>query len=261
MELVEERIMPEIVVELRGEFGSDLADYARDKVIVALTHTGRPLLRAHVRIMRHPDPARERPVDAHASLDLDGRLVQVHASAARPQEAVDLLVKRLAHRLERISHVRHHGAAERTTPRTGNVRRAYSAPSSATTEDDREIVRHTTVSPTPCTVDEAVEEMDDEGLDFHLFVEAGSGQDAVVYRSGSTGLRLSRADGSSDQLEPDEAMVTVSSQSAPLLDTAEAMRRLALTGLPFLFYVDADHERANVLYHRSDGDYGLIDPV
>lgn len=253
--------MPEIVVELRGEFGSDLVDYARDKVTVALTHTGRALLWGQVRIVRHPDPARERPIDVHANLDLDGRTVQVHASAARPQEAVDLLVKRLAHRLERISHDRDHGAGSRTTPRNGDAREADPVRTSGTLEADREIVRHTTVSPTPCSVDEAVEEMDDEGLDFHLFVEAASGLDAVVYRSGPTGLRLSRSDGSTDQAEPDGATVTASSQPAPLLDTAEAVQRLALTGLPFLFYVDADHGRANVLYHRADGDYGLIDPV
>lgn len=110
------------MVELRDEFGSDLADYAWDKVTVALTHTGRALLWGQVRIVRHPDPARERPIDVHAT--------RVMAMRGRP-----------------------------------------------------------------------------------------------------------------------------------LVDTAEAVQRLALTGLPFLFYVDADHGRANVLYHRADGDCGLIDPV
>lgn len=161
--------------------------------------------------------------------------------APRPREAVDLLVKRLAHRLERISH--DDGAGERRTPRDGP----------AGPGPDREIVRHFTVSPMPCSVD------------------AASGQDAVVYRSGGTGLRLSRADGSIGRAESEaDAMrvssvtvnlVTVSSQPAPRLDTTEAVRRLGLTGLTFLFYVDANHGRANVLYHRADGAYGLIDPV
>ena len=30
------------------------------------------------------------------------------------------------------------------------------------------------------------------------------------------------------------------------------------TGLPFLFYLDGDHGRGAVLYHRYDGHYGLI---
>jgi hypothetical protein len=54
--------------------------------------------------------------------------------------------------------------------------------------------------------------------------------------------------------------VTVSTASAPLLDAAEAVDRLRYTGLPFLFYLDGDHGRGCVLYHRYDGHYGLIDP-
>jgi hypothetical protein len=82
-----------------------------------------------------------------------------------------------------------------------------------------------------------------------------------VYRDGPTGLRLSRAAGGPDVDGSHSVVVTASPQRAPLLDTAEAVECLRVTGLPFLFYVDADHERATVLYHRDDGDYGLIDPA
>ncbi len=248
MDRVEERIAPEIVVEVRGDIASDLAGYARERVAGVLAHTG-PVLRVHVRVLRHGDPAREKPVTAHANVDLDGRPVLVHAAAARPREAVDLLVERLHHRLERLPRSRrpHHEQA------------AAAAASRPLAEP--EIVRHATSSPAPCSVDEAVAEMDDLGLDFHLFVEAGTGLDAVVYRDGPTGLRLTRAGGGSGPAGPHAVAVTVSPQPAPLLDTAEAVERLRITGLPFLFYVDADRERANVLYHRDDGDYGLIDPA
>ena len=59
---------------------------------------------------------------------------------------------------------------------------------------------------------------------------------------------------------PGDVRVTVSTVSPPLLDTAEAADRLRLTGLPFLFYLDGDHARGCVLYHRYDGHYGLLDP-
>jgi hypothetical protein len=52
----------------------------------------------------------------------------------------------------------------------------------------------------------------------------------------------------------------MSNVPAPLLDTAEAIDRLRLSGQPFLFYLDGNHGRGCVLYHRYDGHYGLIDP-
>ena len=41
----------------------------------------------------------------------------------------------------------------------------------------------------------------------------------------------------------------------------EALGRLALLDLPFLFFLDAAQGRASALYRRHDGDYGLITPA
>lgn len=246
-------IVREIVVEVRGGIADDLAGYTRQKVLEALTHTGRPVPRVHVRVVKHGDPARSNAVTAHANVDIDGRPLTVHSAAATPLTAVDLLVERMVVRLDRLPRDRRprheqaqvHGGEDRSAP-------SFAEP---------EIVRHATSSPAPLSVDQAVAEMDDLGLEFHLFTEAATGQDAVVYRDGPTGLRLTRAAGGPDPAGSHTVAVTASLQPAPLLDTAEAIERLRLTGLPFLFYIDADHERANVLYHRDDGAYGLIDPA
>lgn len=84
---------------------------------------------------------------------------------------MNLLVKRLAHRLERISHDHDYDpwAGERTTPRDGPP------------EPEPEIVRYSGLSPAPCSVDEAVEEMAAEGPDFHLFVNADHERAFVLY--------------------------------------------------------------------------------
>ena len=42
---------------------------------------------------------------------------------------------------------------------------------------------------------------------------------------------------------------------------AEAETRLEAFGQPFLFFVDAQTGRGNLIYHRYDGDYGLITPA
>ncbi|MFI8458033.1 sigma 54 modulation/S30EA ribosomal C-terminal domain-containing protein [Kitasatospora sp. NPDC085464] len=47
----------------------------------------------------------------------------------------------------------------------------------------------------------------------------------------------------------------------PELTVAEAVSRLDLTGLPFVFFTDTATGRGNVLYHRYDGHYGLITPA
>ena len=255
---------PETVVELRGGVADDLVEYARWKIGHVLTHTGRPVRHARVRVIRRGDPARERPVVAQVNVDLDGRAIRAQLEASTPREAVDLLADRLAHRLTRVGrgwesrrgrmfegepHEWRHDFPQ--TPR----RSYYPRP-----PDERRVVRHKTISPLPCTVDEAVAEMDDLDHDFHLFVEAGRDIDSLVYRAGPTGLRLAQVDGRANEVVPGGAPVTVSTVRAPLLDTAEAVERLRLTGLPFLFYLDGDHARGYVLYHRYDGHYGLIDP-
>jgi hypothetical protein len=237
--------IPDTVVELRGTIADDLVEYTRIKVGAALARTGRPVHRSRVRVTRHADPARERPVVAQAHVDLDGRPVHVEVAATTPRESVDLLVDTLAHRLERAVPDRHHKHGTRSG-------------ATAPTPDDPEIVRHRTPSARPCTVAEAVTELDDLGLTFHLFVEASLGVDAVVHRDGVTGVRLTLADGRADLVGSADA--TASSVPAPVLSVSEAVEHLRLTGIPFLFFVDTDHRRGCVLHRRHDGGYGLVEP-
>jgi ribosome-associated translation inhibitor RaiA len=252
---------PDTVVELRGQVAEDLADYARRKVAGALTHTGRPVLHSRVRVTRHGDPARERPVVAQVNVDLNGRPVRVQVEATTPREAVDLLIDRLTHRLERVTRS---GEARRGRVSDDEWRRDLAATPRRSyfprPPEERRVEQHKTINPLPCSVDDAVVEMDDLDHDFHLFVEAGRGVDSLVYRAGPTGIRLAQIDGRAGEVLPGEVQVTVSAVAAPLLDTTEAIDRLRLTGLPFLFYVDGEHGRGCVLYHRYDGHYGLLDP-
>lgn len=97
--------------------------------------------------------------------------------------------------------------------------------------------------------------------DFHLFTEKGTGFAAVLYRVGSAGNRLALvAPVPVDLLSPYQQPVTISSQPVPCLTQDQAIERLGLLGLPFLFYIDAAEGRASVLYQRYDGHYGLITP-
>jgi ribosome-associated translation inhibitor RaiA len=101
------------VVELAGRIAPDLVEYVQQKIGTVLGHTGRAALSARVRIVRHEDPARERPVDARASVNLAGATVHAHAEAGTAREAADLLLERLDQRIARISRTRR---GDRSTP-------------------------------------------------------------------------------------------------------------------------------------------------
>jgi ribosome-associated translation inhibitor RaiA len=256
---------PEVRVSVHGHLPG-ITEYAREKVggLLRLAHT--PVLSARVRLTWHGDPAVPRPVVAQANLDVSGRIVRVQAEAVTAREAVDQLEERLRRRLERIAQHWESRRGRRPSPQPHEWRHEseprqwqgyYLRP-----ESEREIVRHKVFEPRPVTIDDAAREMGLLDHDFCLFTESGSRQDSVLYRAGPTGYRLAQlTPPHRHELAPFRLPVTVSEQPAPSLSTGEAVRRLTLLGLPFLFFRDGDSGRGAVLYHRYDGHYGLVGPA
>lgn len=255
---------PEVQVSVEG-MPPTTADYARQKVAAVLGQTHQPVLFARVRLTQHGDPALERPIVAQANLDVHGRLVRAQVTAATGTEAVDALEARLRTRLQRSAE---HWEARRHRQyhpdphewRHGDPPSDWQ-PWFPRPTHERQIIRHKSFTLPRCTLDEAAAEMDELDYGFHLFTEQGSEQDSVLYRAGPTGYRLAQLEPRPDLVAPGHLSVTISQQSAPLLTTEEAVQRLNLTGLPFVFYLDADHTRGRLLYHRYDGHYGLITPA
>ena len=242
------------------------AEYARSKIGELGRYASRPVLHARVKLSRHRDPAVQRPVVAQANLDVDGRPLRAQVQAETAREAVDLLAARLRRRMER--------AAEHWEARRGELPAARSREWRHDSEptqrpdyfprpaDERRVIRRKSFAMAPCTVDEAVREMDLLDYDFHLFTEQGTGTAVVLYRADATGYRLALvAPALADQLSPYALPVTVSRHPAPCLTEEDAANRLGMLGWAFLFFVDAAQGRASVLYHRYDGHYGLITPA
>ncbi|WP_020661535.1 ribosome hibernation promotion factor [Amycolatopsis benzoatilytica] len=250
---VDERVLP------------GTSEYAQDKIGNLLRLAHRPVLSARVRVTRHGDPAVPRPVVAQANIDVNGRLVRAQAEGENAREAVDRLEERLRHRLERIAQ---HWEARRGGQPSAEPHewRHESEPAHRPhwyprLEGEREIVRHKSYTPVHCTIDDAARDMGLLDYDFHLFTESGTGRDSVLYRAGDTGYRLAQlTPPGAHELAPFQLPVTISEQPAPLLSTDEAVTRLGLLDLPFLFFLDSDRGRGAVLYHRYDGHYGLITP-
>ncbi|CAN3127402.1 ribosome hibernation promotion factor [Mycobacterium sp. smrl_JER01] len=252
----------DVDVTTHGEFPG-IAEYVQTKIGTLARHAHRPVTSARVRLGRHHDPAVERPVIAQANLVIGDRTVRAQVEAGTATEAIDILESRLRRQLE-------HVAARWATPKgpeaappwrqqAASERRARALDGAA---GEQQILRRKSFSMTPCTVDEAVSEMELLDYDFHLFTESASGTAAVVYRGGPTGYRLALvAPAIAAEVAPYEGLVTISPQPLPCLQEQEAIERLALLDLPFLFYIDAAQGRAAVLYRRYDGAYGLITPA
>ncbi|WP_330180078.1 sigma 54 modulation/S30EA ribosomal C-terminal domain-containing protein [Nocardia sp. NBC_01503] len=98
--------------------------------------------------------------------------------------------------------------------------------------------------------------MDAFDFDAHLFIDAETGQDAVVYWAGPRGARLARQ----SRMEPPSLSGSFTVNPIPALYLSEraAIERLCGYGLPFLFYTDVIERRGRLLYRRYAGELGLV---
>lgn len=242
-----------------------IGDYVREKIGGLARFIHEPVLHARVRLSSHTDPAVARPVVAQANLDVNGRFVRVQVQGETAREAVDRLEAGLRRRLERVAE--HSEAKRGKGPEVGPHEWRHQAEPThrpgyfPRPPDQRRIIRRKSFTLGTRTVDEAAQEMELLDYDFHLFTEKGTRQASVLYRTQPTGYRLAQVKSSPEELAPYDLPLTISPQPAPRLTLERAKERLALLGLPFLFFVDVDQGRAAVLYHRYDGHYGLICPA
>lgn len=215
-------------VTLRGNVGSFAGEYARDKISTALAVGHVPVRDARAVLDWRRDPALERPAVAEASADVDGRPVRAKTSAATMPEAVDDLADRLRRQLVRLQD------RTRTLQRQPAARPAY-VPRAA---EERAVVRHKSFASAPMTVDDAAYEMELLDHDFFLYRDAATDTPALVHRLADGGY--------------------AAGSPPPSLTDAQARTRLETYDEPFVFYLDPDSGEGRVLYHRYDGDYGLI---
>ncbi|MFD0273657.1 HPF/RaiA family ribosome-associated protein [Kitasatospora sp. NPDC127111] len=244
----------DVRVTTRGPVSLAAPDYARAKVRALLDRAHEPVLAARVKLSQESHRAVARPSLAQVMVDLDGRPVRAHVAAATMQEAVDLLQDRLRVQLSKARQ-RHHAPRGERTDRRGDGHRPERVVRPA---GERRIVRHKTYSLSRQHAWAAVLDLEALDYDFHLFTDAASGFDSVVYRDERTGAhRIASAGVLADPVPG----LTVSTAAVPELTVADAAGRLDLTGLPFVFFTDAASGRGNVLYRRYDGHYGLITPA
>jgi ribosome-associated translation inhibitor RaiA len=256
-------------VTTHGDVSEDDLAYATDKITGIISSLEGPVLFAEVKLTQEPDPARERPSVAEAVLDLNGQPVRAHIASHEMHAAVDLLTDRLRRRLDRHAHIRDdrrarvrlHNEQDDHEWRHGDLPSQrpeyFDSP-----VDDRRLVRRKSYATGEMTPDEAADALDLLGHDFFLFTNLHTGADAVVSYTDDRGLELIDASGRDDAVGADTvAPISLARLAAPRTTIGEATEQLELGLVPFVFFVDDETGRGRVLYHRYDGDYGLITPA
>ncbi|WP_324194564.1 sigma 54 modulation/S30EA ribosomal C-terminal domain-containing protein [Nocardia blacklockiae] len=125
----------------------------------------------------------------------------------------------------------------------------------------RVIVRRKECALRMCAPMEAARVMDAMDYDAHLFVDAETGEDAVVYWAGPLGVRLVRQGLVRPPIPLEGGPLTLHPGPAPWLTDTEAADRLCRYGLPFVFYTDPRGRRGRLLLRRYDGDLSVVRPA
>ena len=254
----------QVQAETRGAVPEGAASFAVHRVSSLLRMAPEPVLFAQVKLTMAADPAVERPAIAQVNIDLNGRPIRAQAAGRTMREATDHACDRLRIRIGRAA--RNWAAIRGGQPVAGpgewrhQSRSASRLPYYPRPPEERVIMRHKSYALAHETPDEAVADAELLGYDFHLFIEKSTGEDSVIYRSGD-GYRLVLARPRTHRLGPIDPSITVCPAPAPRLSMAEAIARLEAAGQPFLFFVNAETGRGNLIYHRYDGHYGLIGPA
>ncbi|MFC1437604.1 sigma 54 modulation/S30EA ribosomal C-terminal domain-containing protein [Streptacidiphilus sp. N1-10] len=255
-----------VTVETRGEIPDDARRLARDS-IEQLDHDADLLImRARIKLTRLADQTLRLPAVVQGNLDIGGIPLRAQTSAHSVHEAIYLLRDRLREQLMRLLRSGAPYPDEAVgTPRESPYRhsRHQHADLDLPPVVRHRITRRKTVLLRCETVDEAAFRMDTMDYDCHLFTDADTGQDSMVFRSGPTGYSLAQLSAKSGPPRRRHLPVTVRPRPAPRLTPNQALARLHLTTLPFLFFANTAAPataRGAMLYERYDGHYGLLLP-
>ena len=251
-EPVSAREFPEVAVFSGGRVPTSQANRVARAVGRVLEHRG---ITGGARVRLSPANCPDGPMLVQVNLRVCDRPARVQAVTAGIDDLPSALV-RLDRQIVRV------WGRWRPRPWPDRTRRVLTAPSGAV------ITRRKPVVLLRASPLEAVAVMDAMDYDVHLFTDAETGEDAVVYRAGPSGLRLARQrrmyppgwSWSPSACSPPVPLI-VNSRPTPTLSEAAAVARAWQHHLRFLFFTDPASGRGQLLYPRYDGNLGLITPI
>lgn len=224
----------------------------------------RPVIFARLKVHHDEDRTPDQHSVVEATMDVSGEVLRAEAAAATATEAMRIVGNRMERRIQRVAERRQ--KAEQRPPSTprGSWRSGdlptgrpsfYDRP-----PEERSLVRQKTYSSDQISISEAIFDLEALDYRFFLFTDESDGKPSIVYEDAAGGVAVRKIDGS----PPDRANVLldvrVNETPAPTITVTEAVSRLNMSDMPFVYFQDSDNDLASVLYRRYDGHYGLIVP-
>lgn len=248
------REFSDVVVVSGGQVSRRHAEQVADAVSRVIEHRGMTEgARVRLSMMYHDDG----PVLVQVNLQVRDTPTRMQAVTGSVDE-LEAALTRLDRQIVRM------WAPWRPRPWPDRTRRIMSA-----TGGDPVIGRRKLVALQSMTPLAAVMAMDAMDFDVHMFTDEETGEDAVVYRAGPSGLRLARQrriyppgwSWSPPTEAPPPVPLIVNSRPTPVLTEVDAVTRMCEHSLRFLFFTDSNTGRGQLLYPRYDGSLGLIAPA
>jgi ribosome-associated translation inhibitor RaiA len=234
------------------------AEEGRERLASLDAYADQPVLSARLTLRR---TGQVPPYAADASMLVDGRLLAAHATGRSVVQAADEVADRLRRQLLRVKDA---DVALRNEPRTiASALRSLPIPDNRPEAElkppeEREIIRRRPYASIPLSTVDAVAELLDLDVLFHLFLHLRTEEWVVVHRRDDERVGLIHPQDSVLADERDIVVPEPSRYSEPLsLETART--EMDVLNHRFLYFTDADG-RGRVLYLRHDGDYGLVEP-
>ena len=253
----------DVQVTSRGEVPERAKRLAREEVARLERYVKGPVMAARVVLIQEENPRIPLPARAEGEVVLAGRPVRARTAAASMDAVVDDMAERLGRQLRRFvdrvsTRQREPGELPAGEWRHGALP-TRRPPRSFRPAGERAIVRRKTFAVEPLYAPEAALEMETLDHAFYLFQDLATGGDAVVYRRDDGHLGV--IEGAEGEQPAGNGPVREPSRVSAPIDLAAAVREMDALEHRFLFFVNADSGRGNVIYLRHDGHYGLIEPA
>ena len=121
-------------------------------------------------------------------------------------------------------------------------------------------MRRKTFAMRPMTPAEAADDLDALDHSFYLFQDSENATDAVVYHRDDGHVGVIGPAGTDWASAEADGIVGEQSRTTGSTELDDAVAEMNELSHRFLFFVNAESGRGNVIYMRYDGDYGLIEP-
>lgn len=179
-----------LILSGRGvDLDDALRDYATEKLTRAERYFDR-IIKMEVELRHERNPRVKDPDRVEITVKTPGETLRVHGEGADHFAAIDVAADRLDAQVRKIKgrrlnrNHRDDGAGLRAVPDLADG-----------DEPEDDIVRLRPMFPKPLTLDEARLELEDRGLRFVMFTNAGSMRPAVLYRRDAGDLGLIEHEG------------------------------------------------------------------